>query len=106
MRIAGPTELFESSVHPIYSVRVRGTSYLWGSNGLNADITFDKPLILHIRNDLFGEPIDFGTLTASGTKKDFGTLQPGQCVSIPVQSVVAVFATCSNESVVGCSIKT
>jgi hypothetical protein len=84
---------------------------LWGSAGLLKDITFPTPLILHIRNDLFGEPVTFGTQVVSGSPPSLpvqtiiGTLQPGECVSIPLQGYSAVFATCAVESTVYCFIK-
>jgi hypothetical protein len=101
-----------------YEVRVRGTQkepiYLWGSAGLKQDVSFDKPLILHIRNHLFGEIITFGTTqVAPGKTKTYGTLQPGECVSIPLQNISGVFAFASDllsdtsnlESTVSCLIK-
>src|SRR6516162_8633071 len=97
-----------------YKVRVRPTTpphqCLWGSSGLTQSITFPKPLILHIHNDLFGEPITFGTQVPAGagppTQTPIGTLQPGECVSIPVQGYSGVFATCTAEpeSTVYCCI--
>jgi hypothetical protein len=91
--------------HPSYEVKVRGTMYLWGSAGVTRNIKFDKPILLHIRNDLFGEVVTFGTQVASGTQTTIGTLQPGECVSIPVQDISSVFATCALESNVCCLIK-
>jgi len=80
--------------------------YLWGSAGIKPkNIIFDKPLLLHIRNDVFGEEITFGTQVASGTQTTMGTLQPGECVSIPLQDISGVFATCVLESNVACLIK-
>jgi hypothetical protein len=91
--------------HPSYEVRVRGTMYLWGSAGVTKNIKFDRPILLHIRNDLFGEPITFGTQAAGGAQAPIGTLQPGECVSIQLQDIVGVFATCTLESNVRCLIK-
>ncbi len=91
--------------HPSYEVRARGTMYLWGSAGLAHNIKFDSPLLLHIRNSLFGEVITFGTQKSNGTQTTLGTLQPGECVSIPLQDIVGVFATCTLESGVCCLIK-
>jgi hypothetical protein len=108
MQMSPLTSLYNRWTQPNYEVRVRGTStpaYLWGSAGVNGNITFDKPLLLHIRNDIFGETITFGTQKASGIKTTIGTLQPGECVSIPVQDVSGVFATCALESNVTCLIK-
>jgi hypothetical protein len=98
---------------PSYKVRVRETPiYLWGSAGVTENLTFTKPLILHIHNDVFGEPITFGTQVASGTQTPYGSLQPGECVSIPLQDISGVFAACPStpstlvlESTVSCLIK-
>jgi hypothetical protein len=88
-----------------YGVRVRGTTYLWGSAGVSEDIAFPAPLLLHIRNDIFGEPITVGTRTANGTETHLGTLQPGELLSIPIQRMSAVFASCGLESLVTCSLR-
>jgi len=88
-----------------YKVRVRKTMYLWGSAGITRDITFDKPLILHVHNDTFGENVTVGTQVASGTKKTLGTLKPGESVSIPVQTMSGVFAKCTLETTVSCVIR-
>ena len=78
--------------------------YLWGSSGITHDLTFSKPLILHVNNDTFGERITVGTQVASGAKSTLGTLEAGECVSIPVQGISGIFATCSEESTVRCLI--
>jgi hypothetical protein len=89
-----------------YKVRVRSTPvYLWGSAGLKKDLTFDKPLLLHVHNDLFGEVVKLGTQVAAGTKKVLGTLQPGESASIPVQTMTGVYATCTLETTVSCLIR-
>ncbi|HEY4077651.1 MAG TPA: hypothetical protein VGM26_12055 [Rhizomicrobium sp.] len=96
---------YDQKPHPSYEVRVRGTKYLWGSAGITKDIKFDKQILLHIRNDLFGEAITLGTQVAAGMQTTIGTLQPGECVSIPLQNISGVFATCVEESSVFCLIK-
>jgi hypothetical protein len=96
------TELWSQ---PSYQVRVRGTMFLWGSAGVTIDLVFDKPLLLHLRNDAFGEVIAFGTQVASGTQTTIGTLQPGECICVPLQNISGVFATCALESTVACLIK-
>jgi hypothetical protein len=101
------TAVFDRWTHPSYEVRVRGTSppiYLWGSAGVKQNIPFAKPLLLHIRNDVFGQIITFGTQVASGSQTELGTLLPGECISIPIHGISGVFATCQQESVVGCLI--
>jgi hypothetical protein len=100
--------------HPSYQRRVRGDTppiYLWGSAGITQGVNFDKPLTLHIRNDLFGQPISLSTMaSSSATPIALGTLQPGECVSIQLQNISGVFASCvpgpdALESMVACIIK-
>jgi hypothetical protein len=88
-----------------YKVRVRATIYLWGSAGVAQNINFTRPLLLHLRNDVFGEAITIGTQDAGGTKTTLGTLQPGEALSVPVQGMSGVFATCALESTVSCLIR-
>jgi hypothetical protein len=96
---------YDHWTQPSYEVRVRGTMYLLGSAGITENITFDKPLLLHVRNDVLGDAVTLGTQVAAGATTTMGTLEPGQCVSIPVQSISGVFATCATESVVACLIR-
>jgi len=91
--------------HPSFEIRVRGTMYLWGSAGVTQNITFTRPIVLHIRNDVFGEVVTLGTQVANGTQTTIGTLKPGECVSIPLQDMSGVFATCALESNVCCLLK-
>jgi hypothetical protein len=79
--------------------------YLWGSHGIIKNITFSKPLLLHVHNDVFGEEITIGTRQADGTEDTLGTLQPGEALSIPMQDLSGVFARCELESSVWCLIK-
>jgi hypothetical protein len=79
--------------------------FLWGSGGIAVNISFSKPLLLHVRNDLFGETISIGTQVAAGTQTPYGNLGPGECVSIPLQDISGVYATCALESTVACLIK-
>jgi hypothetical protein len=106
---------------PSYEVRIRGPGvgagpwpwpgidFLWGSANIPTPVSFEKPLLLHIRNDTFGENVIFGTLVGlltTGTKTQIGVLQPGECASIQVSNVSGVYATCAAglESVVACII--
>ena len=88
-----------------YQVRVRGSAYLWGSAGLGVDLTFDRPLVLYVRNPVFGETITLGTERANGTRTVLGTLSPGETVAIPMQTIRGVFAQCALEFTVRCAIK-
>ena len=102
--VTDQNDLYEWS-RSTYQIRVRSGKniFLWGSAGVG-DQTFNPPLILHIRNDTFGVQINIFTQTASGTKNSIGTLQPGECVSIPIDNFCGVYATCANESIVSCRI--
>jgi hypothetical protein len=108
MRNTPSMSLYDQWTQPSYAVRVRGTAppkFLWGSSVLSQNITFDKPLILHLRNDRFGEEIEFGTQDVSGTQTPLGTLHPGECVSIALQNIAGVYATCALDTTVACLIK-
>lgn len=115
-------DLYTHRGRPGYEVTVRGPGvgtgpwswpgidFLWGSANIPNPIPFDKPLILNIRNDIFGEDVTFGTLVGllgpGGTQTQIGILQPGECVSIQISNISGVYATCAPglESVVGCII--
>ena len=99
------SSMYERWSQPAYAVRVRGTMYLWGSAGITQNISFSKPLVLHVHNDPMGEIVTLGTQVAAGTKMILGTLQPGECVSIPAQDISGIFASCASESTVNCLIK-
>jgi hypothetical protein len=97
---------FDRRTHASYEVRVRGTMFLWGSAGITVNTTFNKPLLLHVRNNVFGEVVTIGTQVAAGTQQVLGTLQPGECFSIPIENISGVFATCTLETEVDCLIQT
>jgi hypothetical protein len=100
------TTVYDHWTHPSYERRVRLTpTYLWGSHGITQNIAFDKPLILHIRNGTFGQPVTIAiTQVGAATPTSYGTLQPAECISIPMQDLSGVYATCATESVVACVI--
>ena len=116
------TDIYDQWTRPsFYQRRVRGTAkdptYLWGSAGITQPIPFDTPLILHIHNDTFGEPITIQTQTPGTPPKTaikYGTLQPGECVSIPLNTISGVAAILGDgstipvppESTVTCAITT
>jgi hypothetical protein len=89
---------------PTYSVKVRGLRYLWGSAGLTKDLQFEKAFILHVANDLAGQPVKIGTRVAAGTKTDLGEIQPGECLSLSVNAISGVYAESALDSVVHCLI--
>lgn len=98
-------DIFDSLSAPHYWLRVRGSAFLWGSAGIAHDIVFDKPLLLHVRNDPTGDPLKLETVAASGARHAIGTLGPGECVSLPIQKIAGIAATCKGETVVGCIIQ-
>lgn len=105
MRTSPSGAIYNGWTHPSYEIKVRGTMNLWGSVGITKNIVFERPILLHVHNDLFGEIITLGTQTASGTKEIIGTLKPGEFVTIPVNEISRVFASCEKESNVSCLIK-
>ena len=105
MRTSPSGAVYNRWTAPSYEIKVRGTMNLWGSVGITKNIKFEKPLLLHIHNDFFGEIITFGTHKASGPQEPIGTLKPGEFVSIPLNDISGVFASCEKESTVCCLIK-
>jgi hypothetical protein len=89
-----------------YKLRVRAgkTVFLWGSAGV-ANQSFKAPLTLHVRNDMFGVQIKLGSQKAGGGQTPIGTLQPGECLSLPINHICGVYATCANDSIVSCRIE-
>jgi hypothetical protein len=108
------TDIYDQWAVRYYQVRVRGSesqpTFLWGSAGIIQAITFPTPLILHVHNDTFGETISLQTQSpGGGSLTQYGTLEPGECVSIPIQTVSGVGAFCDPradvpESTVTCAI--
>ncbi len=84
-----------------YAIKVRDKTYLWGSNGVLADLTW--PLLLVIHNDLRGDPIDLASENGN-TETALGTLQAGECWTLPLINLRGVHATCGSDSVVTCTI--
>ena len=100
------TELFDRPSKLGFDVRVRGTTYLWGSDTITANMSFESPPLLHIRNFIYGNDVSFGTTDASGQSTVLGSLKTGQCVTIKIQNIIGVFVECGAnlETVVGCVI--
>jgi hypothetical protein len=95
---------FDVRSRPSYQIRVRATTYLWGSATITADATFSKPLLLHIRNNVFGDVVHLFTQSAGGTD-GLGALRPGEAYTIAIQGMSGVYATCASESAVDCLIE-
>jgi len=85
-----------------YVVKVRGKTYLWGSGGLTG--VFAWPLLLVINNDTVGDPIQIGSEGSGTAQTSYGTLQPGECWTVPLQNLRGVFANCSTDTTVACTI--
>jgi hypothetical protein len=102
MDLLKPGELSAYWNASTYSVKVRGLTYLWGSAGLTKDMKFEKALVLHIANDLAGEPVKIGVQIASGIKTEFGIIQPGERISVSVNDLSGIYADCTSESLVHC----
>ncbi len=86
-----------------YSVKVRTKAYLWGSDGVTLKLTI--PLLLVLQNDPWGDPITI-SLDSITNVDAVGTLQPGECWTLPLLGVRGVFATCDADSTVSCMIMT
>ena len=84
-----------------YLVKVRGKSYLWGSSGITSDLTW--PLLLVLNNDLLGDPINLGSDSSNG-ESSLGTLQPGECWTIPLKGLRGVHAVCETDTTVICTL--
>jgi hypothetical protein len=110
MTAAPLTALYDNWTRPNYERRVRAAQdpiFLWGSATITQNLDSEKSLVLHIRNDTFGAPISLGVQVSSGqtqTPTSYGSLQPAECLSIPLQGLSGVFASCATESVVACLI--
>jgi hypothetical protein len=76
--------------------------YLWGSKGISANLQW--PLLLTLRNDIVGEPVEIHSETAAGHKTLIGTLQAGECHTLPLLGLRGVLATSNPDSNVTCMI--
>jgi hypothetical protein len=89
-----------------YSIKVRGTKYLWGSKGVQANLKW--PLVLVFRVNEFGEPITFGTESKPAPNKEctefLGSLDPGEAYAISLLNLSGVYAHCDLDSSVSCTI--
>jgi hypothetical protein len=113
MRQSPLTPAFDRRTHASYEVRVRGTAtptFLWGSSLVTAskltvtNPAFDKPLLLHIRNNLFGAVVTLSMQGSSGTQA-IGQLNPGETITIPIPNMSSgVFATCTLQTTIDCLI--
>lgn len=100
--VVGNEEGFGAGSVPSFSCRVRQMIYLWGSASLNADANFASPPMLHVRNGRHGDAVAIGTTTAAGGNAKVATLQPGECVSLEIQGLNGITASCTTEATVYC----
>ena len=84
-----------------YPVRVRGKIYVWGSADLNEPLGLQ--LILVINNNPYGDAAKIATETPSGTSP-IGTLQPGECWTLPLHGLKGVTASCDTDTTLSCAI--
>ncbi len=88
------TAMFDEWSRPSYEVRVRDLQMIllipripllgghgrqrlpWGSGNIATPIPLTKPLLLHIRNDPFGDPDDFWHIGRHTGRADPHTLNP------------------------------
>ncbi len=98
-------EGFGAGPNPSFIYRVRETVYLWGSASLKADANFGHPPIIHIRNAKHGDAVTIETVTAAGGSTQIGSLDPGETISLELQGISGITATCNTQSVVYCTIR-
>ena len=87
-------------------MKVRQKTYLWGSAGINVDLSW--PLLLVIHNDAFGDAVELGTESVTAPAIDLGTIGPGECWTTPLAGLKGVHATCvvDTDSTLSCAILT
>ena len=90
---------------PQFTYRVRNTIFVWGSASVTVDSNFTVPPIIHIRNAKHGDDVVIETVTAAGDSTKIATLAPGETLSLEVQAITGVTATCETQSVLYCHIR-
>ena len=90
---------------PEKGARHRSPTFLWGSSQISEQ-TFDKPLILHIHNDTFGDNYHIRHPNVLETKHKIGTLKPGSASPLPVQTIWASTQHVAFRSTVTCTSTT
>jgi hypothetical protein len=61
-------------------------------------------LLLSLRNDVLGDPVELQSETADGIKRAIGTLQAGECCTLPLLGLRGILASCDVDSNVSCVI--
>lgn len=85
-----------------YIVRVKDKVYVWGSNDFKGSSSL--PLVLIMNNDPHGDHVEVSSESSTGVTTPLGTLQPGQCWSLPLSGLRAVVATCTTDTTLACAI--
>lgn len=85
-----------------YVVRVRGKTYVWGSQDIVVDLVY--PLILVLNNDVLGDSVQLSSEKITGDPTALGTLHPGECWAVPLEGLRGVAAFCSTDTSLTCSI--
>jgi hypothetical protein len=100
------TDTFERSTDASFTVKIGERTFIWGSDAVLVNLSFARPPVLHIRNYLYSSWVTLSTQVAAGTVTKLGQIAPGQCLSIQIQDIVGVLASCAagTESYVSCVI--
>ena len=82
---------------PLYRIRVRSQTYLWGGSNINKDLTGDiTPVFLTIRNDDFGDAVSLTierhVLTGEIKQDKIGILEGGQAYTLHLSDIRGVYA--------------
>lgn len=90
-----------------YRVKVRGTTFLWGGDGIST--RFNKDALLMMRVDELGEPVAISTRSEAGANapaSPWGTLKAGEALTINLYGLTGVAAQTANpvDSHVDCMI--
>ena len=85
-----------------YDTKVRGSTYLWGSDGIASSLNW--PLLLTVRVDVLGDPVQIQSELPNGQKTIIGTLQAGECYTMSLLGLRGVIATCDQDASVSCVI--
>jgi hypothetical protein len=76
------------------------STYLWGGAGLTKAPLSTSLLQLTVELDEIGEVIQIGTLKPGtpAVKSAFGTLEPGQRITMDLANLIGVYADCNDNS--------
>ena len=88
-------------------VKLNEITYLWGGKEVKEPSTTKFHLFFHVDDN--GERIKFGTAKVKDKDPDLhemGILNPGECFSIPLNNLIGVYASCTEQehTVVDCTV--